>query len=227
MFSCIIIEDQAPAQRVLQKYIGDEPRLHLAGTFFNTLDAQDFLERENVDLLFLDIHLPRTSGMDFLRQNRQAPVTILTTAFSEYAVESYEYEVADYLVKPFSFDRFQKAVDKVERLLNSTAVSDPGQLFVVKSGHEYIRFRSSEVCYICTDMDYTEIHLTDKKILSSETLSSWEQQLEASSFIRIHKSYLVNLDKVEKMASNQLTLFDGTVLPIGRAFKEAVSSKWK
>ncbi len=113
MIRCIIIEDQPPAQRVLKKYIEDMGTLELKATFADALQAMEFLRKESIDLIFLDIHLPKISGMDFLKVAKNAPSVILTTAFSDYALESYEYDVVDYLLKPYSFERFVQAVSKV------------------------------------------------------------------------------------------------------------------
>lgn len=222
MLSCVIIEDQLPAQRVLKKYIVDYGKLELKGSFTNAVEAVAFLAENPVDLLFLDIHLPRISGVEFLRSLQQRPAVIFTTAFSEYAVESYELEVTDYLMKPFSYERFVKAVSKV----SIPAVVDLVHAFYIKSGHERIRVESTELLFIRTDMDYTELHLSDRKHLSGETLTHWEQQLNDHGFVRIHKSYLVNLTKVERVTGSQAFLISGSVLPIGRAFKQDFLAKW-
>lgn len=220
--NCIIIEDQAPAQRVLKKYIADLGKLSLMGTFNNAISALDFLANEKVDLIFLDIHLPKVSGMDFLKTLSNPPAVIFTTAFSDYAVQSYEMNVVDYLVKPFSFERFLKAVSKVN-VSNSLAplVENAGHEFYVKSGYEYIKVNSEDVIFIQSDMDYTEINLVGKKLLSPETLQYWEQKLAPNNFIRIHKSYLINASKIEKIAGNQVYLSAGQSAPIGRAYKES------
>ena len=218
---CIIIEDQAPAQRVLKKYIADMGTLSLKGTFNSAIAALEFLNSEKVDLIFLDIHLPKISGMDFLKTLSHPPAVIFTTAFSDYAVQSYEMDVVDYLVKPFSFERFVKAVAKVNVGQNSGLTSaNEGHDFYVKSGYEYIKVNSDEVVFIQSDMDYTEINLAGKKLLSHETLQYWEQKLEANNFIRVHKSYLINASKIEKIAGNQVYLSAGHSAPIGRAYKE-------
>lgn len=219
---CLIIEDQAPAQRVLKKYISDFGNLSLSGTFNNPLDALEYLKNESVDLIFLDIHLPKISGLDFLKVLSNPPSIILTTAFSEYAVESYEFAVVDYLVKPFSFERFVKAVSKVAA--NHASAENPQdsneQLFI-KSGHEYIQIKSEEIVFIHSDMDYTEVHLDDRsKLISSETLTSWENNLDMKQFVRVHKSYLINILKISKVVSKQIYLTNGKTIPLGRAYKE-------
>ena len=220
--NCIIIDDQAPAQRVLKKYIADMGTLTLKGTFNNAIPALEFLNKEKVDLIFLDIHLPKISGVDFLKTLAHPPAVIFTTAFSDYAVQSYDMGVVDYLVKPFSFERFLKAVAKVKSApAPNASASNEGQEFYIKSGYEYIKVNSEDVVFIQSDMDYTEINLANKKLLSPETLQYWEQKLAANNFMRVHKSYLINASKIEKIAGNQVFLSEGYSAPIGRAYKEA------
>ncbi len=221
---CIIVEDQSPAQRVLKKYIGDLGNLELVGTFSNALDAMEFLKSDKVDLMFLDIHLPKISGMDFLKTIQNPPQVILTTAFSEYAVQSYEHDVLDYLVKPFSFERFVKAVAKFQSDSGPLNLPKDGLDFFIKSGYDYIKLNSRDITHINTDMDYTELHTAEKKHLSNETLSHWEKKLGDYRFTRVHKSYLINLDSIEKVAGNQVYLKNGTSVPIGRAYKDGFLS---
>ena len=205
--NCIIIEDQPPAQRILKKYIEDFGTLHLKATFSNAIQAMEFLKTEEVDLMFLDIHLPKISGIDFLKALPNPPAVILTTAFSEYALESYEFNVVDYCLKPFSFQRFVKAVSKVpvkkniQPELNNENVRK--EIFI-KSGYEYIKITIDDILYIKSDADYTEIFIPNKKCLSSEPLRYWLEKLDNDQFMRIHKSYIINTSKIEKIASNQV-----------------------
>lgn len=218
---CIIIEDQAPAQRILKKYIEDIGGLQLVGAFPDALQAMDFLRSEPVDLIFLDIHLPKMSGLDFLKTLTHPPYIILTTAFPDFALESYEFNVVDYLLKPFSFQRFVKAVSKVPAPGQGGAAAEPPRELFIKSGYEHIRIRIDDICYLKADADYTELFLSGKKHLSSEPLRYWLEILDARQFARIHKSYIVNTARIEKISGNQLYLSGGEVLPIGRAYKEA------
>lgn len=223
---CIIIEDQPPAQRILQKYISDIGYLELAGVYTNVIDAMHIIKAGDVDLMFLDIHLPKMSGIDFLKTLHNPPNIILTTAFQDYALESYEYSVTDYLLKPFSFERFVKAVGKVE--IESSAISKqtespntiqlPDEIFV-KSGHDHLRIKISDIYYITSDSDYTELHTSDKKYLTSKSLRHWEEFLESASFLRIHKSYIVNANRIHKISGGQVVLENHQSLPIGRAYK--------
>jgi len=227
--NCIIIEDQPPAQRILKKYIEDLGTLKLKATFSNAIQAMDFLKTEEIDLIFLDIHLPKISGIDFLKSLSNPPSIILTTAFSEYALESYEFKVVDYLLKPFSFQRFVKAISKMqtkkigqvsEKLENSKK-----EIFI-KSGYEHIKVIIDNIFYIKSDADYTEIFLADKKHLSSEPLRYWLENLDNNQFMRIHKSYIINTFKIEKVASNQVFLNEKMIIPIGRAFKESFAERF-
>lgn len=221
--NCIIIEDQPPAQRVLKKFIEDIGTLQLKATFSDALQALEFLKVEEVDLIFLDIHLPKISGIDFLKVLPNPPHIILTTAFSDYALESYEFSVVDYLLKPFSFQRFVKAVSKIKPSNGSTSNENHQavlEYLFIKSGYEHIKITLSDILYIQSDTDYTEIVLPQKKYISSESLRYWSKTLQPNQFARIHKSYIVNTTKIEKMVGNQLYLFGGIVVPIGRAYKE-------
>ena len=217
MIRCIIIEDQPPAQRVLQKYISDIGSMDLKGTFPDALQAMDFLRTEPVHLVFLDIHLPKISGIDFLKTLNPRPSVILTTAFSEYALESYEYNVVDYLLKPFSFERFVQAISKVpsaskKEMENSAADESSPDLIFIKSGYEHIKIDVSDIRFIQSDADYTEIFTAEKKYLSQEPLRHWEETLDTKKFIRIHKSYILNISKIQKVTGNQVRLDEKTAL---------------
>jgi DNA-binding LytR/AlgR family response regulator len=177
--------------------------------------------------MFLDIHLPKISGLDFLKSIAQPPQVILTTAFPDYALESYEFSVVDYLLKPFSFQRFVKAVAKVSDnktqqaptpTYSTSSLPERKSLFI-KSGYEWVKIELEEIIYIKSDADYTEIKVEEKKYLSTEPLRYWEETLDQSQFIRVHKSYIINLAKIEKVAANQVYL-NATAIPIGRAYKD-------
>tara|TARA_B110000483_G_scaffold241303_1_gene323968 strand:- start:1449 stop:2156 length:708 start_codon:yes stop_codon:yes gene_type:complete len=227
MIHCIIIEDQPPAQRVLKKYIGDMSNMALRATFGDALKAMDFLKAEPIDLILLDIHLPKISGIDFLKALTHKPQVILTTAFSEYALESYEYDVVDYLLKPFSFERFVQAVSKVPILKSEgfksenqiEIVSSPEVIFI-KSGYEHIKIDVADIRFIQSDANYTEIFTSEKKYLSQEPLRHWEEYLDPKKFVRIHKSYILNTSKIKKIIGNQVHLDESMNLPIGRSYKE-------
>lgn len=224
MISCVIIEDQPPAQRILQKYINDVEFLELKATFSDALQALQFLKTESVDLLFLDIHLPKISGIDFIEILDNKPHIILTTAFSDYALKGYELDVTDYLLKPFSFERFLKAVTKVSvyfeqnTSLQTVKTTNKDYIFI-KSGHELIKQKYASILYIESSSDYTEVFTNDKKILTSISLKNWIATLP-ENFTQIHKSYIINTDFIDKVIGNLVYLSNKKTVPIGRAYKE-------
>ncbi|MDF9797953.1 DNA-binding LytR/AlgR family response regulator [Catalinimonas alkaloidigena] len=231
--NCIIIEDQPPAQRILKKYIEDMGDLELKATFADAVQAMEYLKTGSVDLIFLDIHLPKISGIDLLKNMPRLPPVILTTAYSEYALESYEFDVVDYLLKPFSFQRFVKAVSRVpvknfmHTQLDATGgpVHSRNEIFI-KSGYEYIRITVDDIIYIKSDADYSEIFLPDKKCLSSDPLRKWLEVLNDQQFVRVHKSYIVNASRIIKVMGNQLYMNNKAVVPIGRAFKDDFTERF-
>lgn len=229
MIKCIIIEDQAPAQRILKKFIKDIGSLQLCATFSDALKGLEYLQTEEVDLMFLDIHLPKISGIDFLKTLKHPPDVILTTAFSDYAIESYELDVVDYLLKPFSFQRFVKAVSKVqqrqkEKLSSANQNVVQSEEIFVKSGYEHIKIRISDIHFIRSDTDYTELITNDKKHLSNEALKHWLKTID--QFVQVHKSYIINPNHIAKVSGSQIYLKSGETIPIGRAYKEAFVSKF-
>lgn len=227
MIRCIIIEDQPPAQRVLQKYVGEMNNMELKATFADAIKAMDYLKTEPIDLIFLDIHLPKISGIDFLKALHHKPHVILTTAFSEYVLESYEYQVLDYLLKPFSFERFVKAVSKIPapNLSRQAQEQEPvlqsvSEVIFIKSGYEHLRIAVGDIFYIQSEADYTEIFTSDKKHLTSHSLKHWLQTLPTGRFTQVHKSYIVNTQQIVKVSGNRIYLDQETFVPIGRAFRE-------
>lgn len=232
--NCIIIEDQPPAQRILKKYIEDVDTLTLKATFADALQAMEYIKSEAVDLIFLDIHLPKMSGIDLLKSIPQLPPVILTTAYADYALESYEFSVVDYLLKPFSFPRFVKAVSKVKsksELVKAEPKERPthsllrSEIFI-KSGYEHIRISLDNIMYIKSDADYSEIYLPHRKHLSSDPLRKWLETLDNKQFTRVHKSYIINTIHIHKVVGNQVYIKNGDIIPIGRAYKDDFVEKF-
>lgn len=223
MINCIIIEDQLPAQRILKKYIEAIPELDLKGTFTNVISAEASLNND-LGLIFLDIHLPKISGIDFLKSLNNPPQVILTTAFSDYALEGFDLNVTDYLLKPFSFERFKKAIDKVQEriILKSSAKQLESTEIFIKSGHDHFKIDSNELLFINADADYTDLHTSDMKYISAESLKYWEEKLENYNFIRVHRSFIINTKKIIKTSSRKLLLKGNHEIPIGRTYKNKV-----
>lgn len=225
MIRCIIVEDQAPAQRILQKYLRDYGQLQLEATFSDPISALDYLKTHPVDLIFLDIHLPKLSGMDFLKVLNKSPMVILTTAYHEYAVQSYEFDVLDYLLKPISYERFCKAMEKAQEKYQSTQKT-PGNnsSILVKVGYDYVSIKTDDILYIQTDGDYTRLFLPDKNYLVGLPLRYWSEHLPTDQFCQVHRSFMVALNKIEKISSSSISVAQ-TEIPIGRKYKQEVRER--
>lgn len=234
MLNCIIIEDQPPAQRILKRYIDNIEGLYLKEIFPDVLKAESFLEVNEIDLIFLDIHLPKVSGIDFLRSVPSHPKVILTTAFSDYALESYQYDVVDYLLKPISFERFLQAIEKINKInyneidkefsLKKEYLKKQETIFI-KSGYDHIQVLISDIIAIKSDSDYTEIITKEKNYLSNLTLKYWIEKLNKKTFTQVHKSYIINVDKIQKISSN-IIYTDSFEIPLGRAYKKIFSDQF-
>lgn len=233
--TCIIVEDQPHAQSILEKYISETSTLNLLGTFGDALAARRFLNEQSVDLIFLDIHLPKLSGIDLVGLISPKPKIIFTTAFSEYALQGYELDAVDYLLKPFSFKRFLQAVSKAERLTElgtnkpkpeaGPKTSQPDGIIFIKSGSDYIRVEKTSIKYVKADGDYTWVFTNATKHLANHSLKYWLQHLPESYFCQIHKSYLVNVLSIEKISGNHIHI-DQHKLPIGRTFRNTFFAKY-
>ncbi len=210
---CIIIEDQLPAQRVIKKYLEDLPSFQLMQTFDNAVSALDFLKNQSVDLIFLDINLPKISGISFLKNLSNPPQVIITSAYSEYALEGFELDVVDYLLKPFSFERFLKAISKTYQMVGGK------ETVFVKSDKEFFQVHLEKVLYIKGDDDFTRVY-ADKLFLDTRTLKKWEEELP-DHFLRIHKSYIANTKKIVRITGQRIFIEDQEI-PIGRTYKDEV-----
>lgn len=215
--NCLIIEDQLPAQRILQTYIDSMPELRLVRACSNALDATTLLRQEHIDLIFLDINLPKISGISFLKNLAAPPKVIITTAYPDYALEGFELDVVDYLLKPFSFERFHKAVLKALSQPNEAKTFD---YVFIKSDKEFYKVEVADILFLKSDDNYVKIITSDKQHMQSGSLQSWREQLP-DGFIRVHKSYMVNLSKVDKVAGNRVYI-NPHEIPIGRAYREAL-----
>ena len=213
---------------MLQKYIGDVDALELKETFNNALTALQYLKENPVDLIFLDIHLPKISGIDFLKILTPKPKVVITTVFQDYALQGYEHEVLDYLLKPFSFERFLKAVSKIiyssnTQRLDEKTIGELGKegndFLFIKSGHDYINIKTNDIKYVKSEGDYTCIFTSQSKHLVSESLKDWQGSLPDVTFCQVHKSFIVNVQHISKVTGNQVFI-DKEIIPIGRAFKD-------
>lgn len=223
MLRCLIIEDEPLAAEILSDYIRDAPGLELAGVCSDALFALEFLQREAVDVLFLDIHLPKLKGLDFLKTLLHPPQVILTTAYHEYALEGYELAVTDYLLKPIEFSRFLKAVQKLRHPTtpDSTPAAQPTEraAHFFNVGKKRVKVYFDEILYAESLKEYVRIFLPDRSVVTKMQLGELESLLGNSGFVRIHRSFLVAKSKITAYSATEVEI-GGKTLPIGRSYRE-------
>ncbi|KAA3618377.1 MAG: DNA-binding response regulator [Calditrichaeota bacterium] len=220
--NCIIVDDEPAAQEILQKYIADCPWLNLVKTCSNAFEAADTLNHEKIELIFLDINMPKLSGMSLYKSLSNPPRVIFTTAYPEFAVEGFEVSAADFLLKPFPFERFLKAVNKVvgaQQNQPSKLTESADAYILLKSDKKIHHIKLNEIIHLEAIGDYIEVHLRRSSLTVHETLKAMLEQLPASHFTRIHKSYIIALDKIEFIEGNRVRIRD-KYLPIGKVFRE-------
>jgi len=224
---CIIVEDEPLAARILSDYISQVPFLQLKGIFKDAILATEFLHDHTVDLIFLDIHLPKLKGIAFLKTLPSPPAVIITTAYHQYAVEGFNLNVADYLLKPFDFERFLVAVNKVKSAKRdpslSEAVSDIKEYLFLNVQKKKVKVLFSEIAYIESQREYIKIVTTRNEYTSKMSTHEMESLLPGHLFKRIHRSYIVSLQKIESYTSETVEV-NGVSIPIGRGYKEALDN---
>ena len=224
MITCIAIDDEPMALEVIERYCADSDLVELKATFREPLRAIAWLNREKVDLIFLDINMPEISGMQLLQSLSPRPMIIFTTAYSHYAVESYNLNAVDYLLKPVIFERFLTAVNKAAKAGSLQNSADDEEITVyLKSGPQTYPVKLSDILYLEKDGNYITVHLKDKNVLIRENMGGVFDLVPASDFIRIHKSYVVAIKHVTMIEAHQLTV-NGEKIPIGSSYRESVRS---
>lgn len=221
---CIIVEDEPLAAKVLSDYIAQVPFLDLKGTFKDAILASEFLSDNTIDLMFLDIHLPRLKGMTFLKTLVNPPAVIVTTAYHQYAVEGFNLSVTDYLLKPFEFERFLAAVTKVKTARSdksASAVSEDKDFIFLNVQKKKVRILFSEILYIESQREYVKIVTTNKEFLTKMSTHEIESLLPASRFKRIHRSFIVSLDRIESYTAEMVEV-GGKFIPVGRDYKDII-----
>jgi DNA-binding LytR/AlgR family response regulator len=220
----IIIDDEPVARKILREFSGKIPYLELQGQYESAAKARVFLQSNETDLILLDIEMPGLSGIEFLQEMGVRPLVILTTAFPQYALAGYELDIIDYLLKPFAFSRFQKAVQKAWEFRQMKEAVSPGasnSFIFVRSDRRIEKIELKDILYIESLGNYAGIYTETKKIMAYLTLKSLEIQLPPTGFVKIHQSYLVNFSRITAIEGNELRL-DQKALPIGRNYKETV-----
>ncbi|HEX8576563.1 MAG TPA: LytTR family DNA-binding domain-containing protein [Flavobacterium sp.] len=212
---CIIIEDEFPAQKVLENYIEKTNSLTCIGVF-DTPNKVPFDILNQCDLIFLDIQMPEINGLEFLKSYRFKAKVIVTTAYREYAIDAFEENVADYFLKPFSYARFLKGVTRVEESFTTTQNTDEIFVYTDKTFH---KLNINEISIIQAQVDYINIFFNNQKLLVQDSLNRWEDAYKNSSLLRVHRSYIINLKKIEKIQGNQIFI-DNLQIPIGKTYKD-------
>ncbi|HEY4205304.1 MAG TPA: LytTR family DNA-binding domain-containing protein [Puia sp.] len=225
MIKCIIVEDETLAQDVIKSHLQQLGRWELMGVYRNAPEAMEALNTMEIDVMFLDIRLPGMSGLNFLRSLQDPPLVVLTTAYAEYAVESYEFSVIDYLLKPISYDRFSRAVDKIEdgRLFSLTGKEQErqGDHIFIKSNSKFFKVNFSEIVYVQGMKDYLKIHTPEYTLVTHQTMNELEKLLPPRQFIRVHKSYIIAISHIRSIYGNSIEIGKVTI-PIGINYKESV-----
>jgi DNA-binding LytR/AlgR family response regulator len=219
----IIVDDEPLALEVLETYLTHFPELKLSAKCTNAVEAFESLSVGDIDLMFLDIQMPQISGIDFLKSLKNPPKVIFTTAFSNYALEGFELNAVDYLLKPFSLDRFNKAVQKFKEIYakNDKALgeAEAADYIFVKADKKLIKLRFEDIFYVEGLKDYVMLHTPGGRIVTLQTMKSLEEKLPSANFIRVHRSYIVNLNLIELLEANSVTV-NKKKIPIGKNYKD-------
>ena len=223
-YKCIIIEDEPLAQNVLKKYIADQPSLELVATCNDALEAQTILTKQTIHLLFLDINLPKLSGINFIKTLIHPPLIIFTTAYPEFAVEGFELNAVDYLLKPFSFERFLKAVNKALEKLNATNQNNDGNnasFIFLKADKKIHKVDLDSIHFIEAIGDYMKVVTDSGQLIVNETMKKLQEDLPSKSFIRVHKSFIISRRKIKYIEGNYVQVEDKSI-PIGATYRNEV-----
>ena len=225
---CLIVDDEQLARELIQSYCLKLPHLKVVAQCKSPLEALTFLQKERIDLIFLDIQMPDLTGIEFLKTLPHKPQVVFTTAYSQYALDGYELEVTDYLLKPISFERFVQAVNRASK--NLRMISSPENIIkeeeylILKADHKTYRIKFHDILYIEGLKEYVSYYTGDQRIIVLQSLKGLEETLPKHQFLRVHKSYIINKDHVRAINGNQVEITDKKI-PIGKSYKEQVRDK--
>ena len=219
-YTCIIIEDEPLALEKTKDFVNKVPFLHLSATFDNALNGLTYLNNNKVDILFLDINMDELSGIELLESSKIASQVIITTAYQEYALKGYELKITDYLLKPFTFNRFLQAVNKAQENLVHHSSAAQADFVFVKTENRLEKIMLNDIIYIEGMRDYLKIHTVNKKIMTLQNFSELEKLIPSSLVCRVHKSYMVALNKIESIERSRIKIAD-QLIPISETYKEA------
>lgn len=233
-YKCIIVDDEKPARDLIKNYVDKIPELDLVATCENVMKAKTILTEQQIHILFLDIQMPQLSGIEFLRLMKKIPATILITAHSNYALDGYELDVVDYLLKPVEFSRFYKAVSKAiewigkgtnaENVVDSPSQSkapdaEKNKFIFVKADKEIIKLNVKEILFIESEREYVQIYTRKQKVLTLQALSRFEDILPENQFFRVHRSYIINIEAINRIVGNRIYIKEYKI-PISRGQRQ-------
>ncbi|WP_027067068.1 LytR/AlgR family response regulator transcription factor [Maribacter sp. Hel_I_7] len=218
--NCIVVDDEELARALLITYIEKLDYLNLVGEAENPLEALQLMKEHEVDVLFLDIQMPEIKGTDFAKMVDSNTKIIFTTAYSQYALEGYELNAVDYLLKPITFERFVTAVNKVK----PSKIIEKTDTITIKSGYDLHKVKYEDILYVVSDSEYVTFHLGDKKIISNQRLKALEQELPSSMFMRVHRSYIINKNSVTGLKGRDLLLSD-VIIPVSDSYYDQVKEE--
>ncbi len=223
-FKCIIVDDEPLSLSFLERYCEKQGNLEVTGSFADAETAFDYLKCNEIDILFLDVEMPGITGFELLDKLLYMPKVILTTSKTEYAFDAFQYHVTDYLKKPFPFNRFQESVKKVTESLNSTTVETTADDIFIKAEGKFIRLNYQDILYIESMGDYVKYFTSSKNYLTHSTLKAVEEKMNPQQFMKVHRSYIVNLRKIKDIQDHSL-LIESKVIPISKSLKPVVMDR--
>ncbi len=232
MIRCIIIDDEPLALQQMESYIKKIPYLELVATYQSAIDAKEILEKEKIDAIFCDINLPELNGLDFIKSLENPPMVVFTTAYSEYAVEGFQLNAVDYLLKPFGCDDMKRAAEKLKkcqdalRTLQDVSQIDEDDAIFLKTEYKIVRINIRNIRYVEAMSEYLRIHLIDnpRPIIVLLSMKKMEERLPKRSFMRIHRSFIINLKLIREVSKNRIVLGDDIEVPIGDSYRDQLNA---
>lgn len=222
---CLVVDDEELARTLLGEFIGKLPQLELVKSCKNPIEVLEIVRQQQIDLLFLDIQMPDLSGIELLNSMREKPLVIFTTAYPDYAIEGYQLNGIDYLLKPFSFERFVQAVDKATEWIQMKQPKSPTRDFIaVHADHKVYKIKYDDILYIEGLKEYVSYYLADQRIIALQSLKGLETLLPADRFARVHRSYIVPIHKINSIDGKEITIGDKQI-PLGKMYKEAIMKR--
>ncbi len=232
MIRCIIIDDEPLALKQMENYIQKIPYLELVAACQSAIDAKEVLEKNKIDAIFCDINLPELNGLDFIKSLENPPMVVFTTAYSEYAVEGFQLNAVDYLLKPFGCEEMKRAAEKLKkrqeaiRSLQEVSQIDEDDAIFLKTEYKIVRIKISDIRYVEAMSEYLRIHLVDyqRPIIVLLSMKKMEERLPSRSFMRVHRSYIINLKMIQEISKNRIMLGENVEVPIGDSYRDTFNA---